>query len=53
MTFFLATNSPNELLSIELMFPLFRAVSKEPVEEEYDSGVEDDRWHRQVDAANN
>ncbi|XP_032906282.1 ATP-dependent Clp protease ATP-binding subunit clpX-like, mitochondrial isoform X1 [Amblyraja radiata] len=30
-----------------------RAVSKEPVEEEYDSGVEDDRWHRQVDAAKN
>ncbi|XP_043533280.1 caseinolytic mitochondrial matrix peptidase chaperone subunit Xa isoform X2 [Chiloscyllium plagiosum] len=30
-----------------------RAPSKEPVEEEYDSGVEDDRWHRQADAANN
>ncbi|XP_078097454.1 caseinolytic mitochondrial matrix peptidase chaperone subunit Xa isoform X2 [Mustelus asterias] len=30
-----------------------RATSKEPVEEEYDSGVEDDRWHRQADAANN
>ncbi|XP_041030985.1 caseinolytic mitochondrial matrix peptidase chaperone subunit Xa isoform X2 [Carcharodon carcharias] len=30
-----------------------RAPSKEPVEEDYDSGVEDDRWHRQADAANN
>ncbi|XP_051896417.1 caseinolytic mitochondrial matrix peptidase chaperone subunit Xa isoform X2 [Pristis pectinata] len=30
-----------------------RAPPKEPVEEEYDSGVDDDRWHRQVDAANN
>ncbi|XP_067827529.1 caseinolytic mitochondrial matrix peptidase chaperone subunit Xa isoform X2 [Heptranchias perlo] len=30
-----------------------RAPPKESVEEEYDSGVEDDRWHRQADAANN
>uniref|UniRef100_UPI00398E9447 caseinolytic mitochondrial matrix peptidase chaperone subunit Xa isoform X2 n=1 Tax=Pristiophorus japonicus TaxID=55135 RepID=UPI00398E9447 len=30
-----------------------RALPKESVEEEYDSGVEDDRWHRQADAANN
>ncbi|XP_069766727.1 caseinolytic mitochondrial matrix peptidase chaperone subunit Xa isoform X2 [Narcine bancroftii] len=30
-----------------------RATPKEHVEEEFDSGVEDDRWHRQVDAANN
>ncbi|XP_072889274.1 caseinolytic mitochondrial matrix peptidase chaperone subunit Xa isoform X1 [Hemitrygon akajei] len=30
-----------------------RAPPKETVEEDYDSGVDDDRWHRQVDAANN
>uniref|UniRef100_A0A4W3JTA4 Caseinolytic mitochondrial matrix peptidase chaperone subunit Xa n=1 Tax=Callorhinchus milii TaxID=7868 RepID=A0A4W3JTA4_CALMI len=30
-----------------------RTPPKEAAEEEYDSGVEDDRWHRQADAANN
>lgn len=30
-----------------------RAPAKESAEEEYDSGVEDDSWPRQADAANN
>lgn len=30
----------------------FRAPSKESAEEEYDSGVEEDGWPRQADAAN-
>lgn len=30
-----------------------RAPAKEPAEEEYDSGIEEENWPRQADAANN
>lgn len=30
----------------------YRAPTKEPSEEEYDSGVEEEGWPRQADAAN-
>lgn len=31
----------------------FRAPAKESAEEEYDSGIEEENWPRQADAANN
>lgn len=31
----------------------FRAPAKESTEEEYDSGIEEENWPRQADAANN
>lgn len=39
---------------LNLSFHLnFRAPAKESAEEEYDSGIEEENWPRQADAANN
>lgn len=50
------TLSSNDVLvrNLNWSFHLdFRAPAKESAEEEYDSGIEEENWPRQADAANN